>query len=185
MKKVKKKVEQESELYDDIAHWLEEFLKSKHRKLTIVAKNTSRKSLRDFIQKSLQNRTSQDAISENLTGVAAFDIKVDVTGIAWCASPPCGKSSKSIYLAIVEVKRSPISLKDLSQILGYARVVKPDYAFIISPEGWSSSIEYLVRRWGRTDILEYENGRYIVVGKWDLESRTVRPGDTLIPGHFP
>lgn len=107
-----------------------------------------------------------------------LDISVDVTGAALLTR----QKGKEVKLAIVEVKVRPITLRDFSQALGYAKVICPDHAFIVSPEGWSNSLQRLVRDFKREDILEYAPGRRIIVARWDIASHSIRPGETLLPG---
>ncbi len=92
------------------------------------------------------------------------------------------KLSQTIKLAIVEVKVRAITLRDFSQALGYAKVVMPDHAFIVSPNSWTEALQRLVREFQRWDILEYAHGKRIVIAKWDIASNSVRPGDTLLAG---
>ncbi|RKZ24859.1 hypothetical protein DRQ26_06850, partial [bacterium] len=81
--------------------------------------------------------------------------------------------------AIVEVKTNKISLHSFSQILGYSKVVRPQYSFIISPSGWSYFLNRLIHDYNREDILEYYDGRKILIAKWDVDINTIRYGNVL------
>lgn len=105
-----------------------------------------------------------------------LDIAVDITGAALLVTRD-GK--KILKLAIVEVKNHPINLRDLSQVLGYAKVILPDNAFIVSPNGYSSNLQRLLRDFGRKDTLEYAPNRRIVIARWDIASGSIRPGEIL------
>jgi hypothetical protein len=109
---------------------------------------------------------------------ATLDIAVDVTGAALSTER---NGRKILHLAIVEVKTHAINLRDLSQVTGYAKVVLPDFAFIISPKGWSESLHRLIRDFGRVDVLEYAPKRKVIVAKWNTISQSVRAGDVLTP----
>ncbi|MBC7195563.1 MAG: hypothetical protein H5U37_07905, partial [Caldisericia bacterium] len=52
-------------------------------------------------------------------------------------------------------------------------------AFLISPEGWSYSINKLIKTYQRNDILEYDFNKRIKIAKWDLLSKSIKPGDYL------
>lgn len=79
-------------------------------------------------------------------------------------------------LAFVECKLSKITLKDVSQLLGYSKVACPVHSFIISPKGMSNAVSYLLQTLRRYDILAYSENRKIRVGSWD-ESK----GDIIRP----
>ena len=63
-----------------------------------------------------------------------LEIPADVTGAALVVTR---QHHLALRLAIVEVKVRPINLRDLSQAIGYAKVAQPDYAFLVSPNGWA------------------------------------------------
>lgn len=161
----------ERDLYPLVVEWLRDFLKNRYpRAIEIWAEETSRSSVAKFLSKhNLLNLVRWGAM---------LDISPDVTGAAVIKA----KMQHSVKLAIVEVKLGVVSLRDLSQVLGYAKVTIPSHAFIISPKGWSPTIQRLVRDFKRLDILEYAQGKFIVVAKWDHLSNSVRPGDVLLPG---
>lgn len=173
----------ERQLYSDLIEWTKKFLSTKHPGFQIVVKDTSQTTVKDFL-KSIN-------LLHYFPEVETYEIAVDITGVAW-------KNRKSkipeIYLMIMEVKRKKIDLRSLSQLLGYARIVRPFYAFIVSPNKWSEGIQQLVIGYNRTDILEYESihlrsnkkyKKYVIVANWDPQTKNIRPGDTLIPSYFP
>ena len=163
----------EKELYPFVVNWLESFLRDCYPKASAIwVEDTSRTSISQFLRR-------HDLLSLLPWG-AVLDIPVDVTGAALLKI----KSQNIVKLAIVEVKVDVINLRDFSQLLGYAKVAIPDHAFIVSPKGWSPMLQRLVRDFGRLDILEYAQGKRIVVAKWDNLSKSVRPGDVLLPGTF-
>jgi hypothetical protein len=109
-----------------------------------------------------------------------------------CAACGCQYAQRAIReirrqkpLAITEdgeVKVDAINLRHFSQVLGYAKVARPTHAFIISPQGWTSSLHRLIRDFKRVDVLEYAPNRYIAVAKWDLSSASIRAGEVLTFG---
>jgi len=161
----------EHELYPAVCEWLRRFLRSKFRSARHVwSEDTSRSSVATFLKR--HNLTS------HVPWWATLDIAVDVTGAALLST--CS-GREVLRLAIVEVKMHTINLRDLSQVVGYAKVVLPDFAFIISPKGWSESLHRLIRDFGRVNVLEYAPKRKVIVSKWDMVSQSVRAGDVLIP----
>lgn len=178
------KLSSEQQLYPDLIEWTKNFLSAKHPGFQIVVKNTSQTTVKAFLQSTNLIHYFPEA--------ETYEIAVDITGVAW-------KNKKSkipeIYLMIMEVKRKKIDLRSLSQLLGYARIVRPFYAFIVSPNKWSEGIQRLVICYNRTDILEYESlylggnnkkyKKYVIVANWDPQTKNIRPGDTLVPSYFP
>lgn len=159
----------ECDLYQPISKWLCNFLHRKYRAAHFVrAEDTSRSSVANFLQRH--------QLTAYVPWGATLDIAVDVTGVALLVTRD-GK--KILKLAIVEVKNHPINLRDLSQVLGYAKVILPDHAFIVSPNGYSSNLQRLLRDFGRKDILEYAPNRSIVIARWDIASGSIRPGEIL------
>ncbi len=162
----------ERDLYRPVCDWLTDFLRQKYRSAhSVWADDTSRSSVADFLRRY------------NLTGYVPYwvtlDIPVDVTGAALIFTR---QNRQLLRLAIVEVKMHPINLRDLSQLIGYAKVVRPDHAFIVSPKGWTENLQRLVWEFGRTDVLEYAPNRRIVVARWDVASDSVRWGEVLLSG---
>jgi hypothetical protein len=157
----------ESQLYKPIREWLVSFLKRKYRNIKgIWVDDTSKITVDNFILRK--------KLTSYIPYWSALKVSVDITGAVL-------KNDGSLHLAIVEVKTRKINLRDLSQVIGYAKVIKPDYAFIISPNGWSKILKYLILDLQRTDVLEYDSKKKIIIGKWDMVSNSLRAGDILTP----
>jgi len=157
----------ESQLYEPICKWLVRFLKRKYRNIKrIWVDDTSKITVDNFILRK--------KLTSYIPYWSALKVSVDITGAVL-------KNDGSLHLAIVEVKTGRINLRDLSQVIGYAKVIKPDYAFIISPNGWSKILKYLILDLQRTDVLEYDSKKKIIIGKWDMVSNSLRAGDILTP----
>jgi hypothetical protein len=157
----------ESQLYKPIREWLVSFLKRKYRNIKgIWVDDTSKITVDNFI---LTNK-----LTSYIPYWSALKVSVDITGAVL-------ENDGSLHLAIVEVKTGRINLGNLSQVIGYAKVIKPDYAFIISPNGWSKILKYLILDLQRTDVLEYDSKKKIIIGKWDMVSNSLRTGDILTP----
>ncbi len=161
---------QERDLYRPVCDWLAAFLRQKHRSAQVWVEDTSRSSVAEFIRRH--------RLTSYVPWWVTLEIPVDVTGAALIVN----RRHRSILrLAIVEVKVRPINLRDLSQAIGYAKVVQPDYAFLVSPRGWTESLQRLVRDYQRMDVLEYAPKRHLVVARWDVVSQSLRRGDALAP----
>ena len=161
----------EQELYPHVVNWLKRFLRERYKKVCgIWVEDTSRTTISKFLRKH--------GLIKHLSWGEMLDIPVDVTGAVLLKRG----NKKTVKLAIVEVKVGVINLRNFSQLLGYAKIAIPDHAFIVSPKGWSLKLQKLVQDFKRLDILEYAQGKRIVVAKWDNVSKSVRPGDVLVPG---
>jgi hypothetical protein len=77
----------------------------------------------------------------------------------------------------------------LFQILGYARVAEPPEAFLISTNGVGSSIQNLIKKYDRSDVLDYKweksiSTRKVILGKWDRNTKSLDPNTVLPPGDY-
>ena len=158
------KYNSEKEMYPDVAQWLAAYLKHKYSQATVNAYDTSRENLSDFIRRHKLSRYFPEA--------ETYVIKVDVTGII--------KHKEKYFLAFVECKLKPISLKDISQLIGYSKVVLPVFSIIISPTGISTPVNKLINLYRRYDVLTYRDNQKVRVASWnkntcDIESATLLP----------
>lgn len=154
----------EHELYPEVIRWLERYLKDKHSRAEIKAYDTSRQDLSEFLRRH--------KLHSFFTEFETYVIKVDITAVI--------KDKNQCDLAFVECKLNPINLKDISQLLGYSKVVKPKYSFIISPGGISTPINTLIKIFKRYDILEYQKGFKIKIAQWNKETKEIDVA-TLLP----
>ncbi len=155
---------QERDLYVPVSEWLQRRLA---REAQVVCAVTAGRPLNIWLE--------EWQVTEYFPGAPAFEIDVDVAAVS------IDPGSRSACLYIVEVKIEPLGLRALSQLLGYCKVAQPTEAWLLSPQGWSEALERLIRYYGRADVLEFAPGRWVVVGKWDVATNTVRPGDILHP----
>lgn len=162
------------EIRKGVAKWLREFLCMRYPEAEVVVEETMRRPIAWFLRR--ERLLKYFPIGFN------YLLNVDVCGAVILLAK--GGRYGDALLTIVQIQTSPISLKDLGKFAGCAKIIRPAYAFLISPEGWSGTLHRLVRDFGRTDILEYAFGRYIVVAKWDIASQSVRPGEVLTYGKW-
>jgi len=156
----------EHELYPDIIRWFEKYLKGKYPKAEIKTYDTSRQDLSEFLRRHKFHLFFPE--------FETYVIKVDVTAtIAY---------KNKCDIAFIECKLNPISLNDISQLLGYSKVVNPKHSFIISPTGISSPVNTLIKIFKRYDILEYSKGSKIRIAQWNKVTQEIDASTLLPPG---
>ncbi len=143
-------------MYPEVCNWMEQFLRQRHPQANVRVLDTSRAPVYRVLRRLDVSGLPDDWES--------WDIRVDVLGII--------SERRSTRLAMVECKISAITLAHLSQLLGYCRVSRPEYAFIISPAGISGTLKHLISVHHRQDILEYDaptarTSRSVVIARWD------------------
>ncbi len=158
----------EKQLYPEVIRWLEQLLKQRFKRKEIFVFDTSEYNLHIF----LARHEFKSYFPDYLT----YEIQVDITGII--------KSDKNAELAFVECKLKPISLKDISQIMGYSKVALPLYSIIISPSGISRSVNTLFNTFNRFDVLEYSKGKRIKIAKWDEGRKTIDVSSLIPSGEY-
>lgn len=156
----------EKSLYPAVASWLARFLKDRYRGSRVHVYDTHATNLNSFIEdRDLHN---------DFPEFRAYDIKVDLTGVV--------ASRSRTDLAFVECKLRPIRLLDVGQLLGYARIVRPAIALLISPGGISPALETLIRTFGRHDLLDYDHDKRIRLATWDSDRSDILYASLLPPG---
>ena len=159
-----KKPRIEEKMYRPVAYWLRDLLKARHGKRKVQAHVTSEVALYRWLE--------QKGFQEFFPEYLAYDIRVDITGIIY--------DDKSASLVLVECKVKPISLRDISQLLGYCRVAQPQSAWIVSPTGISRHVSCLLRTYHRYDVLKYNQTSAISVATW-IHDRAEIDQSTLLP----
>jgi hypothetical protein len=163
----------ELEMYPDVVEWLRRRLADRYRRAEIEVRDTHAFPLNDYIRRNSLHRFFPSDIWQT------YDIRVDVTGFV----NHRGQSG----LIFVECKNTPISLLDLSQLLGYSRVATPLHAYLLSSLDVGSAVRSLLLTYDRLDILEYHwargrQPRSIVLGRFDRVSRQLDLGSVLPRG---
>jgi len=157
----------EEEMYPDVREWLEDRLRHVMKDADVRVYVTSRTTVADLIERERLTRYFGDIYR-------TYDIMVDIAGIII-------RNNKG-ELAFVECKLNKISLRELSQLLGYSVVARPRYSIIISPRGASDSLRTLLISYRRTDILEYARGRRIAIARWDVNKKDIDYATIIPPG---
>jgi hypothetical protein len=160
--------ENEKEMYPDIKEWLLNLLKGEYKKHDIRVYDTHAQILSKFLL--------QKNFHTYFPDFQSYEIKVDITGLII--------KEETAKLAFVECKLRPITLRDISQLIGYSKVANPIKAIILSPEDVSDPVSYLFRTLRRYDILVYNKNK-VIIGRWD-ENRKELITTSIIPkGEIP
>jgi len=160
----------EKEMYPDITAWLTTFLMGRFSSEKVIVRDGSRTPLKRILQDENLNPINKP---EWLT----FDILVDICGFII--------QKDKIEFAFIECKNKPISLLDVSQLLGYSKVALPIFSCILSPFGMSADVARLLVTYNRQDILEYrqdkgKQAQSIFIATWLKEQQQIDFG-TIIP----
>jgi hypothetical protein len=155
----------EKEMYPHVCSWLEKVLRNKFKKAKILVAETSRKVLSKWLFEKGCHKCLKD--------YSTYEIEVDITGII---------ESEKTELVFVECKLNKITLRDVSQLLGYSKVAIPSLSIILSPMGISESMNLLLNISRRNDILYYTSNKHIIIGKWDSRKREIIPSSIIPKG---
>lgn len=160
----------EKELYEPISKWLQKFLCTKYRRARIKVVISARRSLARIVDEERIGKLFKPEWR-------SWDIYVDIVGFIITA--------KVAHLALVECKYYQLTLRHVSQLIGYSKVCIPEFSFLLSPNGISSSLKRLLTVYERLDVLQYGNTkppelkRGIILAKWDHLADTIDYGTCI------
>ena len=153
-------------MYPLVCSWLKSFLSSRHRRSDVQTHDTSAVSLYRLIE--------QKGLEKYFPEYLAYDIRVDITGVV--------RSARTAHLALVECKLRPITLKDISQLIGYCKVARPELAWILSPAGMSARVSTLLKAYHRYDVLEFQDRKCVRIATWIHDRGEIDLSSVLPPG---
>lgn len=153
-------------MYTPVIRWLRKTLKAARPGYNQKVFNTSRTKLQTLIER--------EGLQNLFPLFPTYEIMVDVTAIL--------KRGQQAQLGFVECKLNPISLRDIGQLWGYAKVAQPVFALIVSPSGVSEAVRQLLQVHQRYEILDYAPTRKIRVAIWDSQRDEVLPKSVVPPG---
>jgi len=153
-------------MYHDVCEWFKKFLEKRFKGSSIDVENTSKKVLSKWLIEKGYHKYFKD--------YQTYEIRVDVSGLI--------KEAESAHLAFVECKLSRITLRDLSQLLGYSKVSIPSFSIILSPKGISRSMNLLFNISRRNDILYYSPDKHIIIGTWSETRQEIDPSSIIPKG---
>lgn len=161
----------ERDMYQPVARWMARFLRARHRSAEVAVMDISTQKLASVIENAhLQGLSS---LQQGLPlDWPTWEIQVDVVGFV--------QTRNLTQLAFAECKNVPLTLDHLAQLLGYARIARPQYAFLLSPQGVKRSLVQLLKTHQRLDVLEFatsgqpdQKPRSIVVAGWNASAETI------------
>lgn len=156
----------EEALYPHVSKWLKEVLRSKFKRATIEVYDTSNLILRNFLIDHGYTKYFKDFLT--------YEISVDIFGIVLV--------KRGAFISLIECKIKPITLRDISQLLGYSRVCAPLISIVLSPAGISTSVNYLLNVYQRYDVLRYNKNGTIRVANWDINRKDIDYQSIIPPG---
>lgn len=155
----------ETTLYPNILKWLQEYLENKNKNAEVKTHDVHSIDLGEFFEQSKYKKFFPE--------YPTYKIRVDLLGTVI-------KNNKC-ELTFIEVKNKSISLINLSQLLGYCKILKPKFAFLISPSGLSKPMRQLLTHFNRLDILEFDKNKSITVAKWNISRNAIDISSAIPP----
>lgn len=158
-------------MYPEVARWLENFLRARYPNSTVEAFPTPNERLYRALARIGVPEYTLPAEWQS------WDVQVDVVGLI--------SSDHSTELALVECKITQITIAHLSQAIGYSRIVRPRWSFLVSPRGVRPNLSRLINAFNRQDILVYsemprKTPRTLILARWDVTARQI-DWSSLIP----
>jgi len=154
----------EIQLYQPIRMWLDRYLRDKFTNQEVVTIDSHSKNLDSVLR-------SQNIDCPMSVGI---EIKIDILGIT--------KTAKNYKLFFIEVKKTPLNIRDLGQLWAYCKLIDPEEAFLLTSSSLGS-LNKILYTFKREDLLDYGEGKIIKkikVGTWNV--KTELPNyDTFIP----
>lgn len=149
----------EIEMYPDIIRWLQNNLIQRYgsKALKIQVLDTHFSDLSNFI--------IQMNYQKFFPEFTTFQIRQDITGFV--------EYKNKVELVFVECKNTPLTLINLSQLIGYSCIALPIVSLLVSPKGMGTSLNKLLRTYNRVDTLEFRPNRKIQIVKWDFEKQDI------------
>lgn len=159
----------ERKMYAEVINWLSKYLKGIYPRGKVKAFDTSQINLCEFIRRK--------KLDKYFPEFETYVIKVDITGVI--------KYKEKCLLVFVECKLNSINLKDISQLIGYSKVVHPAFSLILSPVGISTPVNMLINIYRRYDILTYGDNLKVRIARWNKTTKDIDSA-TLLPhgGHL-
>ena len=141
----------EEQLYLPIKNWLEVYLKNNFKSYNIKAYIGANEHLSKIL--------IREGLSIRIVNAFHFNLKIDVFAVI-------SKNNKA-ELFILECKKDRLGLIDLAQLVGYAQIINPMCALLLSPKGISGGLNKFLNNKNNNYLLNYgDKGREVVIAKW-------------------
>jgi hypothetical protein len=101
-----------------------------------------------------------------------YKIRQDITGFI--------EYENKVELVFVECKNEPLTLINLSQLIGYSCIALPILSILIAPQGMGTTLSKLLTSFNRRDILEFRPNKKIQVLKWDYNKQDIDRMNSII-----
>lgn len=147
----------ESDLYEPMRQWLQQYLIDKYKGYEIITEDTS--------LERLDRALARHGVSREIAN--GIDVQIDVLGIA--------KRNLNTKIFFIEAKKTRLTLRDLGQLWAYCKLIDPDEAFLLTSEDLGS-LNKLLNVFHREDLLDFGDKRTIKkmkVGRWDVKANSV------------
>ena len=142
---------QELALYEPMTQWFLEYLQNKNPTSNVEVFDVHNVYLSDFFAKA--------KFRQDFNDYPTYKIKVDLLGVI--------EKDQSYKLVFIEVKDCALNFSNLAQLLVYSKLVRPTQAILISPQGLSTHLNDIIKKYNRLDMLEYIPGKKIELTQWD------------------
>lgn len=147
----------ETDLYEPMRNWFEQYLKDKYKGYQIIVEDTSLERLDRALAR-------HGIVIETANGV---DIQIDVLGIA--------QKKSEVKLFFIEAKKTKLTLRDLGQLWSYCKLIDPEEAFLLTSNDLGS-LNKLLNVFRREDLLDFGDKKKIKkmrVGHWNTRTNSI------------
>ncbi|MCL1946491.1 MAG: hypothetical protein FWF51_04965 [Chitinivibrionia bacterium] len=147
-------VNKETELYEPMRAWLENYIKDKYKGYEVITQDTHNERLDRALSK----------LGISVAVAIGIDIQIDVLGVA--------RKKEKTKLFFIEAKKTELTLRDLGQLWAYCKLIDPEEAFLIT-SATIGSLNKILNTFKREDLLDFGEGKTIKkmkIAKWDLNA---------------
>ena len=158
----------ESKLYSPIKNWIDGYLK----------RNLQTENVKTYI--GANEFMSKILIRENLSNKIPyshyFNIKIDIFSVII-------KHDRA-ELILIECKNTQLALMHLSQLIGYARIINPACAILLSSKKINKGLRAFLNNDPECNLLNYNNNKKIAIAQWIQERNEIDIINCLPKGHL-
>lgn len=146
-------------LSSELCSWLNGYLSEKYSKEYNVEVLIPKGYLSKLPNKSMKQ----------IPNFSSFEFKPDVLGILTSKNQPT-----NVKLVFVNRSVNALSLKEIGEILCYARIAKPIEAFLVSPKALANEVNLiLLDSTKQQKVLKFGDSKMLCIGKYADENVAV------------
>lgn len=139
-------------LSTDLCTWFNDYLLEKY---------SGEYNVEVFIPKSYISKLPNKSIKQ-IPNFSSFEFKPDVLGILTSKTNPT-----DVKLVFINRSINALSLKEIGEILCYAKIAQPVEAFLISPKALANEVNLiLLDRAKQSTILHYGRDKFVLIGRF-------------------